>query len=120
MSVEEAVRVLQDLGLEYKLQTGITDTELPVAVQAPQPLTRVSAKSTVVLYVDKNVEPIMVRTPDFMNKSSYEAHELARRAGLNIRASGAGVAKGQSVRPDEEVEAGTVIDVAFRYTDNIE
>ena len=120
MTVGEAVKELQDLGLEYKLQTGISDTELPVSIQMPQPLTRVSAKSTVVIYVDKDAEPIMVSTPDFMNKSTYEASELARRAGINIRASGSGVAKGQSVYAGDEVEAGTVIDVSFRYTDNIE
>ena len=119
-SVEEAVKILQDLGLEYKLQAGISNTELPVTAQTPPEYTRVSAKSTVVLYVDSVAEPIMVSVPDFMNKTLYEANESARRAGLNIKASGAGVAKGQSIPPGEEAEAGTIIDVSFRYTDNIE
>ena len=120
MTVEEAVKELQDLGFEYKLQAGISDTDLPVLVQAPPPLTKVSAKPTVVIYVDEDAEPFMVSAPDFRNKSTYEASELARRAGLNIRASGSGIAKGQSVYAGDEVEAGTVIDISFRYTDNIE
>jgi hypothetical protein len=55
-----------------------------------------------------------------MNRKPYEVNELAKRAGLNIRASGSGVAKVQSVLPGVEIEAGEIIDVSFRYTDNIE
>ena len=120
MTIEDAVKELQDIGFEYKLQAGISDTTMQVAVQAPPPSTRVSAKPTVVLYVDETAEPYIVSTPDFRNKTTYEALELARRAGLNIRASGSGIAKGQSTLAGADIEAGTVIDVSFRYTDNIE
>ena len=119
-AVRDAVKALQDLGLEYKLQAGILNAELPVAAQAPPALTRVAAKSLVALYTDGDAEPIMATVPDFKNKSMYEAGELARRSGVNIRAAGAGVAKSQGEPPGAEVEAGTIIDVSFRYTDNIE
>jgi len=118
--VEEAVRQLNDLGIEYKLQSGITDTRLPVAAQTPPALTRVSAKPTVALYVEADAERVMTRAPDFMNRTAFDAGELAKRAGINIRTSGSGVAKGQNVPAGEDIEAGSVIDVSFRYTDNIE
>jgi len=120
LTLEEAVKKINALGLEYKLQAGITDTSLPVASQTPSPNLRVSARSTVALYTEADAERMTTRMPDFMGKTAYEAGEQARRAGLSVRASGSGVAKGQSVSAGEEVETGTVIDITFHYTENIE
>ena len=119
-SVAAAVKELSDLGIGYKVQGGIQDTASKVAVQSPAAHTRVSAKSTVILYTDAGAERIIARVPDFRNKTAFDANETARRAGLNIRAAGAGIAKWQSVPAEQEVAAGTVIDISFRYTDNIE
>ncbi|MDR3120849.1 MAG: PASTA domain-containing protein [Clostridiales bacterium] len=119
-TVEEAVKALQDLGFEYKLQSGIADVSRVVAVQMPLADTRVSAKSVVALYADADAERMMVKVPDFNNKTTFEAAETAKRAGLNVRATGSGVAKGQGSEAGAEVEAGSVVDVVFRYTDNIE
>ena len=119
-TIEEAAKKLTELGIGYKLQSGMSGAELPVALQAPPAHTRVSAKATVVLYADKNPERIMTQVPDFKNKTAFEANEMARIAGLNIRVSGSGVAKGQSEAAGASVEAGSVIDVSFRFVDNIE
>lgn len=120
MPVEDAVKELNALGFLYKLQTGIADTALPVKAQTPAPNTRVPEKAIVALYVENDAERMTARVPDFYNRTAFEVNELARRAGLNIRASGSGVAKGQSVLPGEDVETGELIDISFRYTDNIE
>jgi stage V sporulation protein D (sporulation-specific penicillin-binding protein) len=120
LSVEAAAAKLKELGLSYRLQPGIEDLSRPVVMQSPAADTRISQNSTVALYVDADAERMTAKMPNLMNKTVHEATETLRRAGLNIVITGAGVAKGQSVAPDEDVEAGTAVDVVFRYTDNIE
>jgi stage V sporulation protein D (sporulation-specific penicillin-binding protein) len=120
MTVSEAIKTLTGLGLSHKLGSGLTDLDLLVTDQLPQPYVSVTANSMIALYSNKESERLVSNVPDLYNKTLYEATESLKRAGLNIKVTGAGVAKGQSVEAGTEVEMGTIVEVSFRYTDNIE
>ncbi|MDR1060985.1 MAG: PASTA domain-containing protein [Clostridiales bacterium] len=120
LPIEEAVAKLKELGMSYRLQAGIDDLSLPVAVQVPAADTGVAQNATFALYTDPQAERMLASMPNLSGKTVYEASDALARLGLNMRISGSGVAKGQSVAPGEDVEVGSTVDVAFRYTDNIE
>ena len=119
-TVEEAVKLLKDQGFGYKLQTGISDLTQPVRVQTPLPDQRVPDKSVIILYTDEEAERIMVTVPDLMNKTVIQATDALKDLNLNLKITGAGVAKGQSIAAGEQVEAGTIIEVTFRHTVGID
>ncbi|MCL2146366.1 MAG: penicillin-binding transpeptidase domain-containing protein [Synergistaceae bacterium] len=120
MSVSEATKTLKDAGLDYKVIGEKGETGKKVAMQMPPADSRIPLKSTIFLYTEKSDEPMMVAVPDLQNKTVYEATETLKRYNLNIRINGLGVAKSQSVQPDVLVAEGSIIEVSFIYTDNIE
>ncbi|MDR1439422.1 MAG: PASTA domain-containing protein, partial [Clostridiales bacterium] len=120
LPVGEAVARLKELGLSYRLQPGIEDLGLPVAAQEPVADTAIAQRSTIAVYTDAQAERMRASVPSLSGMTVYEASDALAAAGLNIRASGSGVAKGQSAAPGEEADVGSIIDVAFRHIDNIE
>jgi len=51
--------------------------------------------------------------PSFLGKSVRSAIELAAENGLDLEASGSGIARGQQPLPGSHVQAGTRITVHF-------
>ena len=119
-TIEEAIAILKEKKLEYKLLDGVVDLSKTIAVQIPSIDLRVPSQSIVVLYPEKDSERMTVVMPDLTNKTIYEATDALRKLNLNIKITGSGVAKGQSVEAGEEVEMGSIVEVEFRHTDNIE
>ena len=120
MPVEDAVRALKEAGFGYKLQHGIDDMSIAVSHQNPPAAAMALAGATVMLYTSKEAEPTLVAMPDLAKMSVSQAIEAMGAAGLNAKVSGAGTMSSQGVAPGEKVEAGSIIEVMFRYMENIE
>ena len=119
MTVEEAVKVLKQQGLAYKLE-GNGNNKSKVVEQTPKPDASVPQNSVILLYTYKPEADAKAKMPDLLNKNISEATEAMNRAGLNIRVSGMGVAVRQGYTPGTDVPKGEVVDVEFKHLDNIE
>jgi cell division protein FtsI (penicillin-binding protein 3) len=95
------------------LQQRVRQPELVVATSAansPVPAPPVtSATGTVIL----DVEQGGIVVPSFLGKTVRSAIELAAENGLDLEASGSGIARGQQPLPGSHVQAGTRIAVHF-------
>jgi stage V sporulation protein D (sporulation-specific penicillin-binding protein) len=118
--VESAVHALKESGFKYRLQSGINDMSATVAKQNPPAGSMVIAGATVMLYTSKDADPTLTDMPDLAGMDVPRAIAAMGGAGLNMKASGSGAASSQGVAPAEKVEAGSIVDVSFRYMENIE
>jgi len=108
-----------------KLNVKVVGNGETVVRQAPAAGTSTPQGSTVVIYTEEE-DSHKVTVPDFSNMTIYGVESTADGAGLNVVISG--VADGatgaisykQSIKAGEEVEAGTVVTVWFRYADSVE
>jgi len=114
-TVSEAIKTLADRDLRYRIEGDKENKEAIVVEQTPKPDASIQKKSVIVLYTYKPEEEVMVKVPDVLNMSVPDATEILRQAGLNIKVVGSGTAYRQSVVPGEEVTAGAVIEVEFKY-----
>lgn len=119
MSVDDAVKKLKQLGLDYKLE-GDGNNKSMVLEQTPKPDASVPEKSVVILYTYKPQQEQSVKMPDLSNKTISEATEALNNIGLNIKVSGAGVVFRQQIDPGTLVAKGQVVEVDFKQLDNIE
>lgn len=121
MDIERASSTLTN----GKLDVRVVGNGDKVVRQAPAAGVSTPQGSKVVLYTEEE-ETSKVTVPDFSSMSVSGVESTAKGAGLNVVISG--VADGasgaisykQSVKAGEEVEAGTVITVWFRYADSVE
>lgn len=119
-SVEEAVKRLREFGLEYKIEGDADNKNAVVLEQTPKPDASIPQKSVVILYTYKPEEEIKVKMPDVLNKTISEATQALADVGLNIKVEGMGNAWRQEFQPGTELEKGKVVEVEFRYLDNVE
>jgi stage V sporulation protein D (sporulation-specific penicillin-binding protein) len=113
-TVEEAVKLLKQNKLEYKIEGSNTDMKAIVHDQTPKSTALMTEKSIVILYTYKPTEEATVTIPDVKNKSVWEATQTFKKLGLNIRVNGTGTAVSQSRDAGTKVKKGSVIEVIFR------
>jgi stage V sporulation protein D (sporulation-specific penicillin-binding protein) len=119
-SIEEAVKRLREFGLEYKIEGDADNKSAVVLEQTPKPDASIPQKSVVILYTYKPEEEITVKMPDVLNKTISEATQALANVGLNIKVEGMGNAWRQEFQPGTVLEKGKVVEVEFRYLDNVE
>lgn len=119
-TVEEAVAMLRNFGLEYRVEGEDKSSRAVVVEQTPKPNSSIPEKSVVILYTYEPDNELTVTVPDLLNKTVAEATEALSKAGLNIKVTGMGVAVRQQVAAGESAQKGSVIEVEFRHLDNIE
>jgi len=120
ITVKEAVSKLRERGLDYRVEGDANNKDAIVVEQTPKPDASLPEKSIVILYTYKPKTESTVKVPDVLNKTISEATEALAAVGLNIKVSGMGNAWKQSVPPGTEVPKGKVIEVEFRYLEDIE
>ena len=119
LSVDDAVKKLKQTGLAYKIE-GDGNNKSTVLEQTPKPDASVPEKSVVILYTYKPEQQATVKMPDLSSKTISEATDSLNRLGLNIKVSGTGVVFSQQIEPGTPVPKGQVVEVDFKYIDNIE
>lgn len=113
-TVEEAKKLLKELGLEYKVETKGNNGNI-IMEQTPKANASVPQKSIVLLYTYKPDKQVMVKVPDLTNKSITEATKALSDAGLNIKVEGIGTAIDQKRKPGEMMPKGEIVEVVFRH-----
>lgn len=118
-SVEEAIRLLKQNKLEYKIEGSDKDMKAIVQEQTPKSTALLHEKSIVILYTYKPKADVMSVVPSVKNKTISEATEVFKNAGINIRINGTGTAVSQSVEAGMNIRKGEVVEVEFRniFTD---
>lgn len=117
-SLEDAEEALDDLGLDYVVE-GDGDT---VQEQIPQGGVGVADNSRIILYTETGMPHEKTTVPKLIGLSVGEAEDLLSNAGLNMSVgSNTGSRDGaavdsQSLPADTEVDAGTVITIAYSRT----
>ena len=72
-TVDEAVKILRDSGLEYKIEGNGNNKNAIVVEQTPKPDASIPQKSVVILYTYKPEQEVAVKMPDIMKKTISEA-----------------------------------------------
>ncbi len=118
--IKSAQQTITNSGLKVKV-VGNGDKVLS---QSPSAEALIPAEGTVVLYTEEDSKQT-VKVPDFTGLTVSEANSVAASANLNIEITGNNlsaaniVAYRQSVNAETEVEAGTVVTVAFKNTTSV-
>lgn len=114
-TVASAKQQLTSAGMSYKIIGG-GDT---VIKQVPAAGKSVSTGSKIVLYTD-DTAPTKVKVPDLSGMTPSVVNSSAISCGINVEFSGNTISGGsvisykQSIAPNTEVDAGTVVTVYFR------
>jgi stage V sporulation protein D (sporulation-specific penicillin-binding protein) len=113
-TVEEAIKLLKQSKLEYKIEGSNKDMKATVLEQTPKTTATVHENSFVILYTYKPKNEAEAMVPDVKNKTISEAAQAFKKAGINININGTGMAVSQGVDPGKTVKKGTVVEVTFR------
>lgn len=113
-TVKEAINLLKQSKLEYKIEGSNKDLSAIVQEQTPKATAVLHENSMVVLYTYKPTNEAEAMVPDVKNKTIDEATQAFRRVGINIVVNGTGTAVSQEVEPGKTVKKGTVVEVTFR------
>lgn len=112
-TLKDAVKILKDAGLEYRVNGENVSDEMIVVQQSPKPEVIVTEKSQVILFMDKGKTKVKIRVPDLRGKTVLEATKILKNVGLNIEISGKGKAISQEPEPGVEVPLDTKVRVKF-------
>ncbi|MBQ9915010.1 MAG: PASTA domain-containing protein, partial [Clostridia bacterium] len=121
LSPNNAIKNLKNQNLTYKV-VGNGETVLS---QTPKSGSNLPAGSVVILYTEENATERVI-VPDITNLSLAQAQARLKEHRLNLAITGAGgtgassnltVANSQYPPAGTEVDAGTVVEVEFRYLD---
>lgn len=117
IGIEDTIKNL----LYYKLNYRIIGEDEGNEVVFQRPLAGISVpiNSTVILYKEEQEELIEVM-PDLNNMTIEEAAKIMKELDLNIKIHGIGSVIEQSVESGTTIPLGTIVDVFFRHSDNIE
>ncbi|MFO7152636.1 MAG: stage V sporulation protein D [Bacillota bacterium] len=108
--IEDAKQLLA----KHKLSARVEGEGLVVYDQVPEPDSKVSAGSTVLLKVsDAKTDKNPATVPDLTGRTMREASEILNAVGLRIDIKGSGFAVKQNPPAGAEVEIGTVVQVFF-------
>jgi len=113
-TVEEAIKLLKQNKLEYKIEGSNKDLKAIVLAQTPKAFALLHENSFVILYTYKPESQATATVPDVKNKSISEATEAFKAVGLNISIDGTGTAVSQDIDAGKVVTKGNVIEVMFR------
>ncbi len=119
-SLEEAVNELKTGKLEYIIEGSETGDDLTVVYQYPLAGKIVVEKSVVVLYKYMPEEMVTLEMPYLINKTLGEAKRTLNSIGLNIRSNGGGTCISQEYYQGTVLKKGSVVEVSFRYLDNVD
>jgi stage V sporulation protein D (sporulation-specific penicillin-binding protein) len=120
LTLEEAKNTLTNYRLEYIVEGNEYNNNTIILDQMPKPGASIPEKSSVILYTYKPQEYVSAKMPDLYSKTVYEAIKTLNDRGLNIRIIGDGVVVKQEVEPGREIHKGSVIEVEFKFLDNVE
>lgn len=93
--------------------------------QLPQASERIPKGGTVVIYTNGGEGETKVKVPKLTGMSVYDANKVASMSNVNIKISGAGVARegavsvSQDIAEGTEVPMGTVVTVSFVHSDQV-
>ncbi len=113
-TVEEAIKLLKQNKLEYKIEGSNKDMKAIVQEQTPKTTAILHEKSMVILYTYKPKNEAEAMVPDVKNRTIDEATQAFRKAGINIVINGTGTAVSQEVEAGQTVKKGSVVEVTFR------
>ncbi len=113
-TLEEAIKMLKQNKLEYKIEGSNKDMKAVIQAQTPKSSALIIENSLVVLYTYKPENEATATVPDVKNKTVYEATQAFKSVGLNIRINGTGTAVSQDKEAGKVITKGTVIEVMFR------
>jgi len=113
-TVEEAIKLLKQNKLEYKIEGSNKDLKAIVEEQTPKSTALLLENSFVILYTYKPESEATATVPDVKNRSVSEATEALKAVGLNIRINGTGIAVSQDIDAGKVVTKGNAVAVMFR------
>ncbi len=113
-TVEDAIKLLKQNKLEYKIEGSDKDMKAIVQEQTPKTTAVIHEKSIVILYTYKPKNEAEAMVPDVKNKTIDEATQAFKKAGINIVINGTGTAVSQEVEAGKTVKKGSVVEVTFR------
>lgn len=113
-TVEEAIKLLKQNKLEYKIEGSNKDMKAIVQEQTPKATAQLQENSMVILYTYKPKNEVEVMVPNVKNKTVEEATKAFKKAGINIVVNGTGVAVNQEIEPGKTVIKGSEVEVTFR------
>ncbi len=113
-SLEEAIKILKQNKLAYKIEGSNTDMKAIVQAQTPKSSALINENSVVILYTYKPEKEAKATVPDVKDKTIYEATQAFNSVGLNIRINGTGTAVSQDKDAGAVISKGTVVEVMFR------
>ncbi len=113
-TVKEAINLLKQSKLEYKIEGSNKDLSAIVQEQTPKSTAILHENSIVVLYTYKPANEAEAMVPDVKNRTIDEATQAFKKAGINIVINGTGTAVSQEVEPGKTVKKGAVVEVTFR------
>lgn len=119
MTVEEAMSLLKNNNLSYKIVGDLSDPDVKVYEQMPRPGAQVSKDSCVVIYTEEKEVKEKILVPNLVGLSLDEAYTALTERGLNMRASSLGIVHKQSISAGTYVEIGSVIEIEL-INDDIE
>ncbi len=113
-TVKEAINLLKQNKLEYKIEGSNRDLSAIVQEQTPKSTALLHDNSIVILYTYKPTNEAEAMVPDVKNKTINEATQAFKKAGINIDINGTGTAVSQQVEAGKTVKKGAVVEVTFR------
>lgn len=113
-TVEEAIKLLKQNNLEYKIEGSNKDMKAIVEEQTPKSSANMYENSLVILYTYKPQSEATTTMPDVKNKTVSEATQALKSVGLNIIVNGTGTAVSQDIDAGKIVTKGNVVEVMFR------
>lgn len=113
-TVKEAINLLKQSKLEYKIEGSNKDLSAIVQEQTPKSTAILHENSIVVLYTYKPANEAEAMVPDVKNRTIDEATQAFKKAGINIVINGTGTAVSQEVEAGKTVKKGAVVEVTFR------
>lgn len=113
-TLEEAIKILKQNKLEYKIEGSNKEMSAIVQAQTPKSSALINENSLVILYTYKPESEAKATVPNVKDMTVYEATQAFKKVGLNIRVNGTGTAVSQDKEAGKVITKGTVIEVMFR------
>lgn len=113
-TVQEAIKLLKQNKLEYKIEGSNENLNAIVEEQTPKSTALLPENSLVILYTYKPESEATATIPNVKNMTVAEATAAFKAVGLNIGIDGTGTAVSQNKDAGKVVTKGIVIEVMFR------
>ena len=114
-SKDEAVELLNTLGIKYKIKYMAKDTKNGYVLDQNYKQKDYTRTVTLTIGPKSDKKDGKVTVPNVKGLSVQSANQTLQNAGLKIKVEGGGIAYSQSVRAGKKVKRGKVITVKFKY-----